>query len=221
MALNRGNLGLTQAVQAGQTSAVYTVGSGQTAYIKGILLHNLSDSGIQNTKIYVVPNAGSANTTTQVARLGIGTFENTLIATGTNHDIAGAIALDHLTVSGIATISSNLDVNGVNHDINGAIALDHLTVSGIATISSNLDVNGVNHDINGSIALDNVTVSAGTTIGGTLDVNGTNHDINGAIALDHVTVSGIVTANSFSGDGSNLSNLNIPAVFDWRDSSLF
>jgi hypothetical protein len=73
MALNRGNLGLTQAVQASQTSAVYTVGSGQTAYIKGILLHNLSDSGIQNTKIYVVPNAGSANTTTQVARLGIGT----------------------------------------------------------------------------------------------------------------------------------------------------
>jgi hypothetical protein len=105
---------------------------------------------------------------------GVGTFENSLIATGTDHDINGAIALDHVTVSGIATISSNLDVNGVNHDINGAIALDHVTVSGIATISSNLDVNGV------------------------------NHDINGAIALDHVTVSGIVTATSFSGDSTGL-----------------
>jgi hypothetical protein len=135
---------------------------------------------------------------------GVGTFENSLIATGTDHDINGAIALDHVTVSGIATISSNLDVNGVNHDINGAIALDHVTVSGIATISSNLDVNGVNHDINGAIALDHVTVSGIATISSNLDVNGVNHDINGAIALDHVTVSGIVTATSFSGDSTGL-----------------
>jgi hypothetical protein len=65
----------------------------------------------------------------------------------------------------LPVISSNLDVNGANHDINGAIALDHVTVSGITTVSSNtivggsLDVNGTNHDINGAIALDHVTVS--------------------------------------------------------------
>ena len=44
-----------------------------------------------------------------------------------------------ISITGIATISSNLDVNGVNHDINGAIALDHVTVSGIVTASSFVD----------------------------------------------------------------------------------
>lgn len=77
MALNRGNLGFTNAVQAGQTSAVYTVGSAQTAYIKGILLHNLSTTAIQSIKIHVVENsggsAGTAATTNQVARIGLGT----------------------------------------------------------------------------------------------------------------------------------------------------
>jgi hypothetical protein len=71
-------------------------------------------------------------------------------------------------------VSSNLDVNGANHDINGAIALDHVTVSGITTIQgSTLDVNGTNHDINGAIALDHVTVSGIVTASSFVD-DGTN-----------------------------------------------
>ena len=77
MALNRGNLGFTAQVGAGVTSAVYTVGSAQTAYIKSILFHNLSDSGTQNVKVHVVQNsggsAGTASSTTQIARVGITT----------------------------------------------------------------------------------------------------------------------------------------------------
>jgi hypothetical protein len=38
---------------------------------------------------------------------------------------------------------------------------------------------------------------------------------------DGATVVGIVTATSFSGDGSGLTGLNIPASSDWRDASLF
>lgn len=38
---------------------------------------------------------------------------------------------------------------------------------------------------------------------------------------DDINTTGIITAASFSGDGSSLSNLNIPATFDWRDGSLF
>jgi len=41
-------------------------------------------------------------------------------------------------VSGITTIAGSLDVNGTNHDINGAIALDHVTVSGIVTSNSSI-----------------------------------------------------------------------------------
>jgi hypothetical protein len=88
-------------------------------------------------------------------------------------------ASNGINITGIATISSNLDVNGANHDINGAIALDHVTVSGITTVSSNtivggsLDVNGTNHDINGAIALDHVTVSGIVTATAFVD-DGTN-----------------------------------------------
>ena len=79
MALNRGNLGNVTVVSANQTTAVLTVGSAQTAYVKGILLHNLSNADVQNTRIYVVPNsggsAGSATTQNQVARIGLGTAD--------------------------------------------------------------------------------------------------------------------------------------------------
>ena len=77
MALNRGNLGFTAQVGAGVTSAVYTVGSAQTAYIKSVLFHNLSETSTQNVKVHVVQNsggsAGTASSTTQVARIGIST----------------------------------------------------------------------------------------------------------------------------------------------------
>ena len=77
MALNRGNLGFTTQIGAGVTSAVLTVGSAQTAYIKSVLLHNLSTSSTQNVKIHVVQNsggnAGTATSVTQVARIGIST----------------------------------------------------------------------------------------------------------------------------------------------------
>ena len=77
MALARGNLGNVTVVGAGTSTAVYTVGSAKTAYVKAVLLHNLSQSDIQNARIHVVPNsggsAGSATSTTQVARIGVGT----------------------------------------------------------------------------------------------------------------------------------------------------
>jgi hypothetical protein len=77
MALNRGNLGFTSQVGAGLTVAVYTVGSAQTAYIKSVLLHNLDASSTQNVQVHVVQNsggsAGTASSTTRVARIGIST----------------------------------------------------------------------------------------------------------------------------------------------------
>lgn len=75
MALNRGNLGFTTQIGAGVTASVYTVGSGQTAYIKSVLLYNLNASSTQNVAIHVVKNSGgsvgTAGTTTRIARLGV------------------------------------------------------------------------------------------------------------------------------------------------------
>lgn len=77
MALSRGNLGFSTQVGAGVTAAVYTVGSAQTAYIKSVLLHNLSVTIPANVRLHVVRNsggsAGTANSTTQIARIGITT----------------------------------------------------------------------------------------------------------------------------------------------------
>jgi hypothetical protein len=77
MTLNRGNLGFVTQIGAGVTSAVYTVGSAQTAYIKSVLVYNLSPSGTQNVAIHVVANssgsAGTASSTTRIARIGIST----------------------------------------------------------------------------------------------------------------------------------------------------
>lgn len=77
MALNRGNLGFTTQIGAGITAAVYTVGSAQTAYIKSVLIYNLSPIGVQNVQIHVVQNsggsAGTANSTTRIAKIGIST----------------------------------------------------------------------------------------------------------------------------------------------------
>lgn len=75
MALNRGNLGFSTQVGAGVTSAVYTVGSAQTTYIKSILLHNLNASSTQNVQIHIVANSGgsvgTASSVTRISRIGL------------------------------------------------------------------------------------------------------------------------------------------------------
>lgn len=77
MALNRGNLGFTQQIASSTTTAVLTVGSAQTCYIKTILIHSLDESNVQNVSIHCVENsggsAGTASSTTKIARLGIST----------------------------------------------------------------------------------------------------------------------------------------------------
>jgi hypothetical protein len=116
MALNRGNLGFTTQIGAGVTAAVLTVGSAQTAYIKSVLLHNLSTTGTQNVKIHVVQNsggsAGTATSVTQVARIGISTNDTfffepaypiTLTATGDTLQVYN---------EGLATNSVNVLVLG-------------------------------------------------------------------------------------------------------------
>ena len=77
MALARTDLTPVYQVGAASTVGVVTVGSAQTCYIKSIMLHNLDDTSVQNTKIHIVPNSsgsvGSSSSTTQIARIGVGT----------------------------------------------------------------------------------------------------------------------------------------------------
>ena len=80
MPLAKTSLTFPLQVGAGQTLVAYQVGSAKTAYIKSILLHNLSSSGSQNVQIHMVKNSGGsvgvASTGSRIARIGI-TTDNT------------------------------------------------------------------------------------------------------------------------------------------------
>ncbi len=77
MALAQTTLGNVTAVGAGVAATVYTVGSGQTAYVRSFLIHSLDDSNKAEVDIHIVPtssgNPGTAATTNRIARLGIST----------------------------------------------------------------------------------------------------------------------------------------------------
>ena len=73
MALARTDLSAVVQIGAATTTAVYTVGAAQTAFIKSLLIFNLSQTSTQDVQVHVVPNAGTVSTTTSIARLGIGT----------------------------------------------------------------------------------------------------------------------------------------------------
>ena len=133
--------------------SVYVAGARYTG-IKGV-----SAPGAASTFTDVNASGIITGTTGLVGdQIRIGIAASTEIDTLTNNlilDSAGGTVEvdDNLTVSG------SFDLNGTDHDINGAIALDHVTISGIATVTGALDVNGTDHDIVGAIALDHVTSS--------------------------------------------------------------
>ena len=73
MALARTDLSAVVPIGAAVSTAVYTVGAAQTAFIKSVLIHSLDQISSQNVSIHVVPSAGIALTTNQIARIGLGT----------------------------------------------------------------------------------------------------------------------------------------------------
>ena len=86
MALAQGNLGNITQVAAATTTAVVTVGSAKTVYVRAIEIHSLNASNTANVQVHIVPKTsgdaiGTASSVTRIARLGISTedtyfFEN-------------------------------------------------------------------------------------------------------------------------------------------------
>ncbi len=85
MGLAQSGLGSITQVAAATTSPVVTVAAGKTVYVRALEIHSLDPSNITNVRVHVVPasggGAGTASSTTQIARLGITTedtyfFEN-------------------------------------------------------------------------------------------------------------------------------------------------
>lgn len=95
MALAQGNLGYITQIGAGASTAVVTVGSAKTVYVRALEIHSLDRDNVANVQVHVVPNsggsAGTASSVTQIARLGISTddtyfFENAYPITLTSNN---------------------------------------------------------------------------------------------------------------------------------------
>lgn len=77
MALAQTSLGNVTTVSAGQTTAVYTVSSSQTTYVRSVLIHSFDTSAVSNASVHIVPNSGgspgTASTANRIAKIGVGT----------------------------------------------------------------------------------------------------------------------------------------------------
>ena len=109
-----------------------------------------------------------------------------------------ANTITNLTIDGPPTVSTGLQVTGICT----ATSFDGTLAGVVTAIGSGVNLTGVGTVAN--LKSDNVSVSGITTA-----------DSQG------VRVAGIVTATSFTGDGANLTGLNIPAGFTWVEASLF
>ena len=103
---------------------------------------------------------------------------------------------------------------------------DGIRVTGIGTFSSDVEVAG-NLNVTGDLVYDeatavNLKISGIATVGSavTMSVAGI-HVQSGIVTAATGSYSGTVTANAFTGDGGNLTGLNIPAGWNWVDGSLF
>ena len=98
----------------------------------------------------------------------------------------------------------------------GRIRVDNISSksgSGSVYFNAGVDITGVGTVANLKSA--NVTVTGITTSASTIVGSAVTTDSEG------IRAAGIVTATSFTGDGANLTGLNIPAGFTWVEASLF
>ena len=103
---------------------------------------------------------------------------------------------------------------------------DSLIVVGYGTVTQDLAVEG-DLNVTGDLVYDeatavNLSISGIATVGSGVTISIAGVDaVSGVITATTGSYSGTVTANAFSGDGGNLTGLNIPAGFNWVDGSLF
>ena len=141
---------------------------------------------------------------TDINITGIATIANLQVADGdvdltnlrvTGFSTLGGLSVDQLTVTGFTTFTdlSYDEISGRNLNLTGIATIPQL--DGITVFT---DLNGTNATVGvATITTANVTTANVTTLAGYPNFSG------------GVTVSGVVTATSFSGDGSQLTGLGV------------
>ena len=170
---------------------------------------------------------------------GTATFTGSI--TGDGSGLTGVASTDYIITGTAATFNNVVNFNtsasqfNVAPHFNNGVVLTGVTtglnVTGITTLATTKLGAGITV---AGFGVDTAGVVTATTFKGALtgDVTGTadlasgltgspNISVNVVSAAAGAVITGVCTATSFSGDGSSLSNLNIPAGFDEFDALMF
>jgi len=221
--------GLTNVVGSG--SGIVVLNSGSTVGTAGTV--DFGD-GLNVTPIQAGIVTVSSGVSTAEVRAntlvvsGVSTFSGTvntasIVATGIDLngdiDVDGHTNLDHVSIAGVTTFASAMNATTINAttfvgngdfvelDVDGHTNLDNVSVAGVTTFTGAITAGDIRHD---SLNIKNAAGSATLAVfnsGGSvqLNFNNTNKFVTtntGAV------VTGILTATSFSGDGSALTGIS-------------
>ena len=204
-----GNLGIAGA-QSSLSSAIssfLTVGTSATVGT------TLDVTGLTTIAGGLAVTSGTSSDSLIVS--GLSTLTGAVTAGSTLNVVAATTLGDTLGVEGNATFAANVSVDGTttskgkltvqdDADVTGAVSANSLTTTTTVTAGSALDV--------GTSA----TIGGTATIGGNVDI-GTGKVTVTAVSGD-ATYAGTVTAGFFAGDGSQLTNLQIPGSLVFQGS---
>ena len=148
-------------------------------------------------------------TATNGSTVGLTTYAN-------NGDVLELVAYKAFNVGNVQEAAGNFSV-GNQLTVVGATTATTAYYTGIVTASS---FSGEGSALTGVASTDNIITSTASTFTGNVNISGVT-TVGVLSAYNNVNVTGIVTATSFSGSGSNLTGLNIPAGYIELDGALF
>ena len=120
-------------------------------------------------------------------------------------------------------IASTTPDSGAKLDVTGVVVATAFTGDGTGltgVASTDNIITGTAATFTGSVNISGVTTVGVITAFGGLNVTGIT-TVGVLSAYSDVNISGAVTATSFTGSGSGLTGLNIPAGFSELDAALF
>jgi hypothetical protein len=100
-------------------SLSYTINSGVTVHLNGLLLENTTDYSALNSANIVLTTAASNNDVLEVFAYNIGTSNNLTISTNNNIGIGNTSPSDMLSVGGTAYFNGNVTINNTLLDTSG------------------------------------------------------------------------------------------------------
>ena len=156
-----------------------------------------------------------------------GTSSDTLNVSGLSTLALGVTAGSTLNVVGATTLQSTLDVAAAS-TFGSTVVIDGTTLSkGALTVQDNAAVTG-DVSANALTTVTSVTAGSSLSVGSTAAITGDTTiggDVNVGLGKATVTAAsgdanfaGTVTAGFFAGDGSQLTNLQIPGSLDFKGS---